>query len=53
MDELLVVFSETFGIILFFVVGRSKLAKFLGQILNSIVTIILERKEYDHAHSVL
>ena len=47
MDDVLVVFCKNLSkIILFFVVGGSKLVIFIEQILNSIVAINLGRKEY-------
>jgi len=47
VDEVLVVFCENLlEIILCFVVGRSKLPIFVGQILNSIVAIMLGQREW-------
>ena len=49
MDEVLVVFYENIPkIVLSFVVGRSKLPFFVGQILNSIIAIILRPREYNY-----
>ena len=47
MDDVLFVFYENLSeIVSSFVVGRSKLANFMRQILNFIVTIILGRRKY-------
>ena len=45
--KVLVVFCKNLsGIVLFFVIGMSKLAIFVGQILNYIIEIVLGRREY-------
>ena len=50
MDEILVVFCENLlEIMLSFVIGMSKVAFFVEQILNSIVVFILGQMEYDDA----
>ena len=39
-------------IVLFFMVGRSKIAIFVEQILNFIVAIILRGRDYVHSHKL-